>query len=1056
MTQGLEGYVNRFTPDKKWDEVAFRSSGSRPIYLQQAELVEMQSIFSERIRGIGDAILKDGAVIRDARISVDADTGDVSLESGAVYVRGAVRGVPPKAFVIPTEGTVYVGIRLTERFVTELEDPTLLGQIDGSAAFGQPGAARRVIDTEWGHSADGVSVGEFYPVYVVDDGNLRSNEPPPQIDGVRQAIARYDIDNSGGTYVVSGLDVRQQADLESGDQVYTVTAGRARVHGLAVELQASSRIVYAAEPDIRSIDAEPHASSGPNAQRITLDRSPVSQIRQVRITAEKTVSVVHGVYAGVSDPLPDPSVVEIVEVKQGGTTYVAGTDYRLQAGKVDWSLTGAEPSTGSTYSVKYRYITSVTPTAVDTTGFTVEGAVAGTLVLTTYDVQLPRIDRLCLTVDGLFQWVKGVSADYNPVPPTVPSHLLPLASVRQTWDDARVTVVDGTRMVSMQELRLFNDRLDELTQMLAEQRLVGDVSLRDAAYKRGVFVDPLRDDSMRDAGVEQTAAVVDGELVLPIAATITRLPSDVSAPTTLPYTKVPVVEQIRKTGGMKVNPYMAFAPLPADVVLNPAIDRWEVVESQYTSPVTRTFNTGSGNTFLSSSSQSVEEVAKSSTAISTLRSIVVAFTVNGFGPNERLTGVTFDGISVATSPASITADAHGALSGVFTIPANIPAGRKLVVFSGHGGSRGEAIFQGEGTLTVRTLRNVTNVTRRWFWTGVDPLAQTFSLPSSEQIVSVELAFRSKGSSDVMVDLRTTDIGLPTATVVSRVRKGVSDISTSGFTSFDFEAPVLVDGQSERAIVAMCDDADAELSVAELGKFDQVNGWVTSQPYNIGVLASSSNNSAYTVHQDKDLTFRVMAARYTQTSKTLALGSVAVDNATDLLIAANVVIPDAQTRVEFVLGLPDGTTFTVAAGQPVRLPSAITGQVSVTAKLYGTTTRSPVLYPGTNLIVGSQSSTGTYAGRAFPAGNNSKVVVVYDALIPGGSGITATVQGTGAGDAAVSTPQTATRVLDDGYREFIHEVATISKSMVRLNLALSGSPAARPRVRNVRAYAIAAP
>src|SRR5699024_1778092 len=105
-----------------------------------------------------------------------------------------------------------------------------------------------------------------------------------------------------------------------------------------------------------------------------------NEITQVRITAQKQATMVHGTFAGVQDPLPDTSVIEIVAVNQGGTwngtafvggtTYVKDTDYKLTSGKVDWSLPGNEPAPGSTYSVVYRHITAVDPTGVDNTGFT--------------------------------------------------------------------------------------------------------------------------------------------------------------------------------------------------------------------------------------------------------------------------------------------------------------------------------------------------------------------------------------------------------------------------------------------------------------------------------------------------------------------------------------------------------------------------------------------------------------------------------------------------------------------------------------------------------------
>lgn len=59
-------------------------------------------------------------------------------------------------------------------------------------------------------------------------------------------------------------------------------------------------------------------------------------------------------------------------------------------------------------------------------------------------------------------------------------------------------------------------------------------------------------------------------------------------------------------------------------------------------------------------------------------------------------------------------------------------------------------------------------------------------------------------------------------------------------------------------------ADTAIKVAELGKYDAVNSrWVTSQSYQVGILLSSSNASTWTLHQNLDLTFRLLAAKFTE-------------------------------------------------------------------------------------------------------------------------------------------------------------------------------------------------
>lgn len=60
---------------------------------------------------------------------------------------------------------------------------------------------------------------------------------------------------------------------------------------------------------------------------------------------------------------------------------------------------------------------------------------------------------------------------------------------------------------------------------------------------------------------------------------------------------------------------------------------------------------------------------------------------------------------------------------------------------------------------------------------------------------------------------------------------------------------MLQAKREYAVVVLCDDATTALYVAELGKQDPTRGYVTSQPYQVGVLLSSSNASTWTAHQD---------------------------------------------------------------------------------------------------------------------------------------------------------------------------------------------------------------
>jgi hypothetical protein len=633
MTTMPSGYYDRTDDSKNYEKHLFTAGQG----LSSAELNEIQQYPTSRIRGIGDAIFKDGDIIRDARVVVNENTGAVIAESGAVYVRGAVRGVPARNFVVSTSGLVTVGIFLVESVVTALEDPALRDPAAGTRNYQEPGSARLKVEPTWGFS--GEFDADFFPVYDIENGVLRAKSAPPNLDAVTQALARYDRDSSGGTYVVAGMSVQKLDDTDGGFQVYSIAEGAARVRGFGVEFTTSRRLSVDPTPDLRYIDAEPHASQSVAAQTIALDRYPVANVTQVRITAQKTVTMTHGAYSGAQDALPDSSVLSIISVSQGGTTYVNGTDYKLTSGKVDWSLTGAEPATGSTYSVTYQYITTVTPNAVTTTSITVTGAVVGSLVLVSYNQNLPRLDRICISEDGQIAFIKGVSADYNPILPDVPENMLSLATVKQTWDALRTVIQDGVRVVPMDQLVRMSSRIDYVMSLVAQQRLESDINLREAGAKKGLFTDPFIDDSQRDQGIAQTGSIFGGELQLPVSGSIqyvdNRGPNGVSF---LNKTEVSSVQQVARTGSMLVNPYMAFGVMPAQVTLNPSIDRWTDITTVWASAVTQVAWSGAGT---------VDQLLSSNATLqSNLRQIYVEFSCGGFGPGETLMGVTFDGLSI--------------------------------------------------------------------------------------------------------------------------------------------------------------------------------------------------------------------------------------------------------------------------------------------------------------------------------------------------------------------------------------------------------------------------
>ncbi len=345
---------------------------------------------------------------------------------------------------------------------------------------------------------------------------------------------------------------------------------------------------------------------------------------------------------------------------------------------------------------------------------------------------------------------------------------------------------------------------------------------------------------------------------------------------------------------------------------------------------------------------------------------------------------------------------------------------------------------------------INTLTQRWSYTkgAIDPLAQTFTLSVPRQVVGADLWFTACGG-PVRVDLRSVTAGVPDAGVIATANIPQSGINVGGETRVIFDAPAMLSADAEYALVVMANDGTTALAVAELGEWDPVAAhYVTEQPYTVGVLLSSSNTSTWTPHQDKDMAFRLLSANYTDQEREIQLGTVDVDDVTDLMLMSYAASPASSTRCDYSLTLPDGTRVSVEDGQAVRLPGPVTGGVGISARLHGTDTTSPVLFPDTQLAYGKVRSTDDYISRAIPAGQAARVRVIFDANLPPGAGVSVSVSGDDI-DAWQPVPYQSSMQLGDGWAELSYELASIDAIAVRVKLVLSGSSGARPRLRNQR-------
>lgn len=1068
----IDNYNNKYAPEKHYTELLIRDGK----VMQASELNEMQSIQNARVTKLANAMFKNGDVVSGAQIVVNAETGLVAATAGEIFLEGQVWDIPSSEFTIPVTGTVSVGVHLVESIISEEEDPDLAEK---------PGALRRKVVASWGWDNDNLP-GNFYSIYTVENGIQKRKESTALTDSFNQALAVYDKDSTGsGTYTVSGFSLVVGADLPDGSQVYHLSEGRARIGGYSIELTASRRLIYPAEPDIREVGVEVlNATSDAatvNGQRILVAHPPIKRILSLRITVEETFTLVHGAYIGCTDDVPVTGLVSIEEIRQDDTVYQENVDFVKNGDMIDWSLGGNEMAAGSTYTARVRYLKDYDAVKVDLDGFSVVGAVPGTQIIFSYEQMLPRYDRLVMNQDGLTTWIKGMANERSPIVPSIPNSSLLLATVYQDWRPNRQVAIDCPRVVSFETILAIENRLDYVMQEVARNRLEMDASTREVGAKVGMFVDPLLDDSMRDQGIKQSAAVFEGILTLPLSCVVHDLTSDISLPQSADSIPVIKVAQPLATGDMQVNPYMAFAIPEGSATINPSVDRWTETKTEWASSITQTFYSSSNRTVYNSTTSSSRGGSYSSTSSSTsvsygtstqnlgttnqaiqyLREITINYTVKNFGPGEILEYVNFGGVNVEVT-GNKTANSSGELTGSFKIPASIPAGVKQIEFRGKA-SVAYATFTGQGTLEVTTLRRVQNVYRHTTTTTTittvryvnpDPLAQTFTLEEECMLSGVDLWFKARGTTNTQVQLREVQNGYPTSIVLGEVMVPPANQNLTGHTRCLFAAPIPLEAGTEYAIVILCNDAKTSLALAEMGKFDATQQtWVSSQPYNVGVLLSSSNATTWTAHQSSDLTFRLLTADYTETERTIDLGSVELPaGTTDLILRGLAELPSSSCRVEYQLTMPDGTQVTMSPEQGLSLTNTISGSVNVKAKLYGSKTSSPVLWPGTQIVSGQMATTADYVTRSVVARNAIKAILVYDAYIPAGSSVTPQIQV----DNGAWKNMTASNTVigDEGWSEYTFNTDLSNNNLIKVRLTLTGTPAARPFVSSIRLMATA--
>ena len=237
---------------------------------------------------------------------------------------------------------------------------------------------------------------------------------------------------------------------------------------------------------------------------------------------------------------------------------------------------------------------------------------------------------------------------------------------------------------------------------------------------------------------------------------------------------------------------------------------------------------------------------------------------------------------------------------------------------------------------TETSRSSQTVQIGWY----DPLAQSFRVDETNGvfITRCDVFFRAKDDTDVPVflQIRTMSGGFPTQNVLPGSEITLSpdqvQLSTDGSvaTSFIFDYPIYLNGETEYAICVASLSAKYSVYISRVGENDLISQeYVANQPY-LGSLFKSQNASTWEPSQWEDLKFALYRAEFAET------GSVELYN--PRLTQGNQQIarlmPDSVNLISKVVRVGIGSTLTdsnIRIGNTVVQPSTYaTGNLVATA------------------------------------------------------------------------------------------------------------------------------
>ncbi|MFP3390591.1 hypothetical protein [Brevibacillus sp. SIMBA_040] len=341
------------------------------------------------------------------------------------------------------------------------------------------------------------------------------------------------------------------------------------------------------------------------------------------------------------------------------------------------------------------------------------------------------------------------------------------------------------------------------------------------------------------------------------------------------------------------------------------------------------------------------------------------------------------------------------------------------------------------------------------WRLYDPLAQTFMLTEERYITGLDLFFGQKDpNADVTVQIRGVANGYPSMTILSSTVLKSSAISVSAngtvATRVKFPDPILLQANVEYAIVLLTPSSNYRAHVAKMGEKDlYTQKVVAKQPYDIGLLFSSSNASAWTAHQDMDLKFRLIGAKFVQSTYYLKFKKMSVDRAAQMVIAVSQIVPkNAEIQWQYS---PNNASWYALDDVSVTAFNQTANDIYVRA-MFKSKGSSAVVQAAVGAFPLAYKDRGTYVSREITSATNFTTITAYVELnTPSGTNqiVEYSLNGTdwiGFGS-AVSSVQ-----IDQDFMQlkFSANVSASGKARVRIR-QLSSSRLITPRARNLMVH-----